>query len=305
MRRPRRHRTRTGLGAAVALLAVLALGGCEEGPKPTERQAGGPAPVPVVASFYPLWEFARHVGGDRASVTSLVPPGVEPHDWEPSPQDVAAVRKARLFVYNGGGFEPAVDRLLRELGPATVAVAATAGIEPLDDPHVWLDPVLAQRQVDAIRAALARVDPPGAPRYAENAAAFTAKLAALDQAYRAGLASCARRSLIVSHAAFTSLARRYGLKQIAITGMAPQSEPSPAELARIARLARAESARYVFFETLVSGKLAETIAREIGARTLVLNPLEGLTREEAAAGRDYLGLMRDNLAQLRTGLECR
>ena len=301
MRATRRHPARAALGAALAVACVLALGGCEQAPTP----AAGPAAVPVVASFYPLWEFARQVGGDRATVTSLVPPGVEPHDWEPSPQDVAAVRKARLFIYNGGGFEPAVDRLLRELGPGTVTVAATAGIEPLDDPHVWLDPVLAQRQVDAIRAALERVDPPGAPRYVENAAAFKAKLAALDEAYRTGLATCARRSLIVSHAAFTSLARRYGLKQIAITGVAPQSEPSPAELARIARLARAENARYVFFETLVSPKLAETIAREIGARTLVLNPLEGLTREEAAAGRDYLGLMRDNLAQLRTGLECR
>ena len=109
----------------------------------------------------------------------------------------------------------------------------------------------------------------------------------------------------MSHAAFTSLARRYGLRQVAITGLAPQSEPSPAELARIARLARAEGARYVFVETLVSPRLAETVAREIGARTLVLNPIEGLTREEAAAGRDYLGLMRGNLEQLRLGLECR
>ena len=295
----RRRARAAALGAA---LAVLALGGCEQGPAPP---AAGPAPLSVVASFYPLWEFTRQVAGMRADVQSLVPPGVEPHDWEPSPQDVAAVQKARLFVYNGGGFEPAMDRLLRELGPGTIAVATTAGIAPLDNPHVWLDPLLAQRQVDAIRVGLERVDPAGKPRYAERAEAFNAKLTELHQAYQAGLASCARRTLIVSHAAFAPLARRYGLQQIAITGLAPQAEPSPAELARIARLARAERARYVFFETLVSPKLAETVAREIGAGTLVLNPIEGLTREEAAAGRDYLGLMRANLEQLRTGLECR
>lgn len=286
-----------------AALAALALAGCEGSP-PAQRS--GPAPaLSVVASIYPLWEFTRQVAGDRAAVTALVPPGVEPHDWEPSPQDVATVQKARVFVYNGGGFEPAVDRLLRELGTATLAVSATAGLEPLDDPHVWLDPVLAQRQVDAIRTGLAQADPAGAPQYAERATAFKARLAALDEAYRSGLATCARRSLIVSHAAFTSLARRYGLRQVAITGRAPQAEPSPAELARIARLARDERARYVFVETLVSPRLAETVAREIGARTLVLDPIEGLTRETAAAGRDYVGLMQSNLEQLRLGLECR
>ena len=291
-------------GALGAALAALALAGCEASPPSSPATGAGPA-LSVVASFYPLWEFTRQVAGDRATVTVLVPPGVEPHDWEASPQDVTAVRKARLFVYNGGGFEPAVDRVLRELGAATLAVNATAGMEPLDNPHVWLDPVLAQRQVDAIRAGLATVDPAGAPHYAGRATAFKAELAALDEAYRSGLASCARRSFIVSHAAFTSLARRYGLRQVSITGLAPQSEPSPAELARIARLARDERARYVFVETLVSPRLAETVAREIGARTLVLNPIEGLTREEAAAGRDYASLMRGNLEQLRLGLDCR
>jgi len=297
----------TGPGARVvalgAALTTLALASCERAPEP--HRATGPAPLSVVASFYPLWEFTRQVAGPRAEVRSLVPPGVEPHDWEPSPQDVAAVRKARLFVYNGGGFEPAMDRLLGELGPGTIPVATTTGIEPLDNPHVWLDPVLAQRQVEAIRVALERVDPAGALGYADRAGMLNAKLAALHEAYQAGLATCARRTLIVSHAAFTALARRYGLRQVAITGIAPQAEPSPAQLARIARLARAEGARYVFFETLVSPKLAETIAREIGARTLVLDPIEGLTREAAAAGHDYLGLMRANLAQLRIGLDCR
>lgn len=297
------------------LVVVLALAACQQQTPPPPA----PAKPLVVASFYPLWEFSRQVAGDRAEVVSLVPPGVEPHDWEPSPQDVAQVQKARVFVYNGAGFEQSADRLLQAIaGKSVTPVNTTAGIEliaaPTDahaghahgkDSHVWLDPVLAQSQVAAIRAALERADPPNAGAYADNARAFTARLAALHEAFQAGLRDCARRSLVVSHAAFTYLARRYELRQIPITGRAPQAEPSPAELASIVRLARREKVRYIFFETLVSPRLAETLAREVGAKTLVLNPLEGLTREEAAAGRDYLALMRDNLEHLRTGLECR
>jgi zinc transport system substrate-binding protein len=173
------------------------------------------------------------------------------------------------------------------------------------DPHVWLDPVLAQSQVEAIRAGLEKADPPNAARYAENARAFKAKLAALHDAFEAGLRDCARRRLVVSHTAFTYLARRYRLIQIPVSGLTPESEPSPAQLAAIVRLARRETVTHVFFETLVSPKLAETLAREIGAKTLVLNPIEGLTKEEAAAGKDYVGLMQENLTNLRAGLGCR
>ena len=311
-------RSRPSLGsaallAASCLVALAALAACERRPAP----AGGAKPL-VVTSFYPLWEFSRQVAGDRAEVISLVPPGVEPHDWEPSPQDVAQVRRARLFVYNGAGFEQSADRLLQAIaGRGVAAVDATAGLDlvagPGDarpgagsvDPHVWLDPVLARAQVTTIRAALERADPPNAAAYADAARAFTDKLGALHEAYRAGLRECARRSLVVSHGAFTYLARRYDLRQIAVTGRRPESEPSPADLAAIVRAARREGARYVFVETLVSPRLAETLAREVGARMLVLDPVEGLTREAAAAGRDYLSLMRDNLERLRTGLECR
>jgi zinc transport system substrate-binding protein len=300
-------------------LLTLALVACE-------RPAPPPARPLVVASVYPVWEFSRQVAGDRAEVVALVPPGVEPHDWEPAPKDVAQVQRARMFVYNGAGFEQSADRLLQAIaGTQVVAVDATAGLRLIVtspgtdshgghrhgasaatvDPHVWLDPVLAQSQVSTIRAAFERADPVNATVYADNARAFTARLAALHEAFEAGLRDCVRRSLVVSHAAFTYLARRYDLRQIAVTGRQPESEPSPADLATIVRAARREGARYVFFETLVSPRLAETLAREIGAQTLVLNPVEGLTREEAAAGRDYLTLMRQNLEHLRIGLQCR
>lgn len=298
--------------AALALVGVVA-GGCEQAPPAADAR-----PL-VVASFYPLYEFAREVAGDRMQAHALVPPGVEPHDWEPAPRDIATLRQARVLVVNGGGLEPWADRLAADL-PDTIVVNTTAGLALTPpaggrapgaphahgpDPHVWLDPVLAQAQVDAVREGLTRADPDGAATYARNARAYTERLAALHGAFEEGLRQCARRDLVVSHAAFGHLARRYGLRQVPVMGLTPEAEPSPADLARIVRFARQEKVQYIFFETLVSPRLAETLAREVGARTLVLNPVEGLTTDEAAAGKGYVTLMEDNLRNLRTALDCR
>jgi zinc transport system substrate-binding protein len=290
----------------LALLALACLcAGCPPASPPSAKPL-------VVATFYPLYEFSRQVAGDRADVVSLVPPGVEPHDWEPSPQDVIQVQKsARLLVYNGAGFEPWVDKLVTGApGGSPVTVDTTRGLSLVAvggavDPHVWLDPVLARAQVDAIRTGLERTDPANAAAYADNARRFGERLVQLDEAFSAGLRDCSSRDMFTSHTAFTYLARRYRLTQVPVMGLAPESEPSPAQLAAIATLARRRGARYIFFETLVSARLAEALAREVGARTLVLNPIEGLTREEAAAGKSYVDLMEANLGTLRTGLACR
>jgi len=283
----------------------------------------------VVASFYPLYEFARQVASDRADVVVLVPPGVEPHDWEPSPQDVVQLQKAKLFVYNGAGLEPWVDRLRKDVVPKGTLVVRTTekvalikaadddgrGHGPKDakgpahqdevDPHVWLDPLRAQAQVEAIRAGLAKVDPASATVYTANAEAYKSKLGSLHVAFQAGLKQCARKDVVTSHAAFAYLTRRYGLTQVPIHGLAPEAEPSPADLADLVKVAKQRKVKYIFFETLISSKLAETLAREIGAQTLVLNPIEGLTREEQAAGQGYLSLMEANLKNLRTALDCK
>ncbi len=292
-------------GRAGVVAALLALAGCEQAPAPPS--AAAPARPLVVASNFSLYDFSRHVAGDRAEVTSLVPPGVAPHDWEPSPRDVGEARRARLFVYNGAALEPMAERLASEVtGKGPVLLNATDGLPLLGkDPHVWLDPLLAQRQVEAIARALVRVDAAGAAAYERNAAAYRARLGELHDALGAGLETCARRDIVTSHEAFAYLARRYRLEPVAVMGLAPESEPSPQDLARLVRVARAKRVKVIFFETLVSRGVAETIAREVGARTLVLNPVEGLTREEAAAGKDYIALMRANLDNLRVALECR
>jgi len=299
---------------AAGLLAVLAftVAACDTG---TPQPVAPSGQIRVVASFYPLYEFARQVGGERVSVSSLVPTGVEPHDWEPSPREVVQIYQADLFLYNGAGLEPWADRLVKELGgKSPVVVKATEGMtlrraeegskdSPLD-PHVWLDPLLAKQQVQAISTALQRLDPDHAQTYATNADAYLRQLDQLHQEYLEGLRDCRSRTLVTTHASFGYLAARYGLTQVAISGLTPEAEPSPGRLAQLARELKARGVTAVYTEPLVSPAVADALAREIGAQVLVLNPIEGLTPAEEAQGKDYLSLMRDNLATMRKGLRC-
>lgn len=313
--------------AIVIVTAVLALTACGRQAGPVFAPAEEPK-VAVVASFYPLYEFARRVGGEFAEVRNLVPAGAEPHAYEPTPQDVAALHAARLVIYNGAGFEPWIEKLLPDLPAGVEAVNATEGLPLVRaeaehdhgpgtgsreekegkeglDPHVWLDPVLAQRQVDLIAAAFARVDPDRRATYEANAAALRAELAALDARYRQTLAACRKKTFITSHAAFGYLAARYGLTMVPISGLSPETEPPAARLRAVVREARKHRATVIYFETLASPRVAETIAREVRARTAVLNPLEGLTPDERAQGATYFTVMDANLRNLADGLDCR
>jgi zinc transport system substrate-binding protein len=260
--------------------------------------------VAVTASFYPMGEFARQVGGDRADVKILVKPGVEPHDYDPSPQDIVAVHRSKLLVYNGAGIEPWADKLAGELGgQGTTVVEAAAGIND-GDPHVWLDPVRAMSEVEAIKDGFIKADLAGEAVYEANAQAYQAKLAALNQEYAAGLANCRLHDIITSHAAFSYLAQRYHFQAHGLAGLSPDAEPSPQKLAEAAALVRSHNLKYIFFESLASPKLANTLAKETGATPLEFNPLEGLTGQEADSGQDYLSVMRHNLENLRIALDC-
>ena len=309
---------RVQAGIILALLPVLLVSGalsCRGG----STQSGK---LRVTASFYPMAEFARQIGGDRVEVATLVAPGTEPHDYDPTPRDIAAVHDSGLFIYNGAGFEPWADKISQELrANGVVVVNASEGISlstgdsgsegagrqgsPYYDPHVWLDPVLAAQEVDNIMKGLIEADPENRAYYEGNAEAYKNRLAALDSAFREGLADCDRRDIVTSHKAFKYLADRYGLTMAPISGLSPDEEPSPQKLAEVARFARDNNVDYIFFESLVSPKLSETIASEVGARTLVLNPLEGLTEADIAAGRDYISLQTENLDNLRLALGCK
>jgi len=297
----------------VVCFAVFALAGC--GPRVASSQAPSPSPatpapsITVVASFYPLAYFTQRIGGERVQVKNLVPPGAEPHEYEPTPKDVAALMKAKLLVYNGAGFEPSVNKLLPQLPPTIVKVEATKGLPLVTfegglDPHVWLDPLLAQHEADNILTGLITADPDGKETFQANTRKLKDDLVALDRRYAEALGKCRKETFISGHEAFGYLAKRYGLAMVAISGLSPESEPSPAKLKEVVGLAKKYGVRVLYVETLVSPKLSETIAREVGAILRVLNPLEGLTDPEISAGKTYFTVMDENLGNLREGLDC-
>ncbi len=269
----------------------------------------------VTASFYPLYFFAKEIGGNKAEVVDITPAGAEPHDYEPTARDIARIEKSKLLVLNGGGLEAWGDNIKKNIDPReTSVIMAGEGLtaqqvteegEIRTDPHIWLSPVLAQEMADRIAQSFELADPPNKNYYRANATAIKAKLAELDKAYRQGLSRCAEKNIITSHAAFGYLAATYGLKQVPIAGLSPDAEPSPQQLANIAKFAKDNHVKYIFFESLVSPKLAQTIANEVGAQTLVLNPIEGLSNEELDSGKDYLTEMQSNLINLKTALQCR
>ncbi len=313
----------------VVLLAVVAviITGCSVSQPNSAKKSA--EKIKVITTAYPVYEFARQVGGDKTEVTMLIPPGAEPHDWEPKPKELAQLRSAKLFLYHGAGLEPLEKLLAKEVIGDTVAVEVSKGISPLSgnhadedeendhdknnndhhhhnhgtDAHMWLDPVLAQQEVNNIAEALSGVDPQNAEYYRQNAARYNAELAKLDEEYRVALKNTARRDIITSHEAFGYLAKRYDLQQIGIMGLAPDSEPTPDKMAKVIKFCREHNVKYIFFETLVSPKLSETIARETGAGLLVLNPLESLSEDEIKQGKNYVSVMRDNLANLKQALQ--
>lgn len=268
--------------------------------------------VQVVASFYPLYFFAQEIGGEKVSVTNITPAGAEPHDYEPTVKDITEIERADLVIINGGNLEPWSDKIKSSLNSNIQMIAIGEALMTRDsqdeelqkDPHVWLDPTLAKAESEKIAEALIVVDPENADHYRENEIILSNKLDELDQKFSQGLANCSSRTIVTSHAAFGYLADRYGLQQLAIAGLSPDEEPSAKQLADVADFAKQYNVKYIFFETLVSPKLAETIAQEVGAQTISFNPLEGLTTEEEQQGENYFTIQEQNLANLQTALGC-
>lgn len=266
----------------------------------------------VTAAFYPLQWLTEQVGGSDIKVTGLTAPGVEPHDLELGAQQMADLEDATLTVYIKG-LQPAVDDALAQR-PDTSFDAATAvktleahheegeeeghAHEEAYDPHLWLDPSRLATVATKLGDRLAAADPAHAQGFKDRAAKTAAALTTLDQEMAKGLGSCSSKTMVTSHEAFGYLADRYHLKQVGIT-LDPESEPSPARIAEVAELATKERVTTIFTESLVSPKVAEVLAKEVGAKTAVLNPLES----KPASG-DYLSEMRQNLATLQTALGC-
>jgi zinc transport system substrate-binding protein len=290
---------------APLIIAALALSACGSAGVAANGRVGGR--LAIVASFYPLQFATQQVGGDFVAVTSLTRPGAEPHDIELTPRDVATVSRASLVVYEKG-LQGAVDQAVEsEGGNRGLDVAPAAHLDlrlasGTTDPHFWLDPQRYSEVATVIAERLARIDPAHRVDYEKNAKVFEDKLTALSGEFTSGLASCQRKDIVTSHAAFAYLAKRFGMRQIAINGISPDQEPKAGALAAVSTYAKAHGVTTIYAETLASPAIAQTVAKETGARTSTLDPLEGLT--ERSSGKDYFEVMRANLTALRAGQGC-
>ncbi|MEV7625479.1 metal ABC transporter substrate-binding protein [Actinoplanes sp. NPDC089786] len=303
-------RTRLAIAALSVLLVATGCGSGASGSSDDRPQ--------VVTAFYPLQFLTQRIGGDQVAITDLTKPGAEPHDVELNPRQVGTISDADLVVYLKG-FQPAVDQAVgQEAGDKGFDVGSTVELlaaaeshehggeeegehaEGGKDPHVWLDPVRFATITDQLGDRLAQADPAHATDHRARAAALHAELDKLNEEYAARLKTCERREIVTSHTAFAYLAARYDLHEVGITGISPEAEASPQRLADVAKEAKETGATTIFFETLVSPKVAETIAKEVGARTAVLDPIEGKTDPNA----DYFTMMRANLTALTEALGC-
>ncbi|MGW6565209.1 metal ABC transporter substrate-binding protein [Streptomyces sp. NPDC054975] len=313
--------------AGAVTLGLLTLSACGGGSDASDKAADGK--LSVVASFYPMQYLVEQIGGDRVSVDTLTAPGVEPHDLELKPRQIGALGEADYILYLKG-VQPAVDEAIKQAGVKNTVDAATLtsledhgtavghdhGAEEHGheeeghehgheseagaDPHIWLDPVKYTEVAKGVGASLEKADPDHAADYKKNTEALVKKLGALNTAYETGLKNTTTKTFITTHSAFGYLAERYGLDQEGITGLDPESEPSPARMQELQTIAKKDKVSTVFFETLASDKTAKTLAKDAGLKTDVLDPLEGIT--DRSQGDDYIEVMQSNLAALKKAL---
>lgn len=281
----------------------------------------------VVATFYPLEHFSKQVGGETIELVTLTHAGGEPHDYEPTAQEIIKIKNADVFVLNGAGLEPWTEKLIPQLTTEKVKVLNMSGHVELFhaeeheeenhegeehehehgefDPHIWLDPVRARAEVNILRDTFISLDPVNADTYRQNAATYLNELTLLEKSFQQGLSSCVHRQIVTSHNAFQYLASRYNFTVYGLAGLSPSEGPSPKHMADLTELVKSQKIKYIFTETLASPKVTETLAKEAKVGTLVLNPLEGLTEAEIQQGKNYESVMKENLQNLRTAMECK
>lgn len=286
--------------------------------------------IRIIASVFPLMEFAQAVCGERGEVHLLVPPGAEIHTWQPRPSDIVRLSSADLFIFIGSSMEPWLQDILDSVqNPNLRTLEASQGIPLIErdsagsehegehedehaheaegvDPHIWLDFQNDQIIIDKIAAALSGLDLEGTSIFRKNASVYKQRLRALDEKFRGTFQECTHKVFILGgHAAFGYMARRYGLRQISLYGLSPDSRPTPKKLVEIVELAKKYKIKVIFFESSVNDELARVLAREVGARTLVLNPGANLTKEELELGKTFFDIMEENLENFKDGLICR
>jgi len=297
------------------------------------REDAGPCKqtgqLKVVASLFPLYDFARAIGKGHADISLLLPPGIEPHSFEPKPADIVTLTRADIFIYTNRYMEPWAENILKGMDRGKLLVVdAGMGVDFLEehrsdightmsrnhrhagghgvDPHIWLDFDNAKKMIDTIRDAFIVKDPANGEAYRKNAEQYRIRVDVLDRKYRDALAGCRKKTMVDGgHNTFGYLAKRYGLTYRAAYGFSPDAEPTARDLARISNILRDEGLMHIFSEELLSPRIAETLGRETGALILRLHGAHNISREELKAGTTFIDLMEENLEQLLTGLQCR
>ncbi|WP_423893409.1 metal ABC transporter substrate-binding protein [Filifactor alocis] len=325
----------------VALITTMGLSvfaGCGTAEKTEPNNTEGKK-LQVYTSFYPMYDFTSKIAGDKVDVINLVPSGTEPHDWEPSTEDIANLEKADMIIYNGAGMEHWVDDVTKSLSNKDIVlVEASEGIDLMEghhhhddegeeahdheseeahehegedadehehglDPHVWTSIKNAKKEMENIKNALVKADAANAEYYEANFKMYSEKFDELDKKYETEIAKLPNKNIVVSHEAFGYLCKEYGLTQVGIEGLSPDSEPNPKRMAEIVEFVEEHNVKVIFFEELVSPKVAESVAKETGATTDVLNPIEGLTEEQLKEGNDYISIMEQNLNSIVKALQ--
>lgn len=311
------------------LLAILAISMMITGCKKDQTNKNNSGKLKVTASFYTMYDFAKKIGGDKVEVVNMVPAGTEPHDWEPSTKDLIELEKSDVFIYNGAGMEQWVDDVLESLDTdELISVEASKGIKLLqsedthdhedahesesahhghshdgeNDPHVWLDPKNAKYEMNQIKKALIKADNKNKAYYEANYQKYAKQCDELDALYKKELSKVAKRELVVAHEAFGYLCHAYDLEQMGIEGLSADDEPDPKQMSEVIKFAKEHKVNTIFFEELVSPKVAKTIAKETGASAKMLNPLEGLSNKKIKAGQDYFSVMKQNLSAIKKAL---
>ena len=304
---------------ATVMIGALLFAACGN----TNKEADKKEDLTIVTTFYPMYDFTKEIVGDEGNVKLLIPAGTEPHDFEPSAKERAEISDADVFVYNSSDMEFFVDSLKDSVdSKQTLMIEAAKGIDRLEsqeadeheeseeghdhsheyDPHVWLDPVLAIKEVRTIAEELGEKYPDKKKTFTKNADAYIKKLEALDQKYSDELKDTTNRTFVTQHAAFAYLANQYDLKQVAISGVSPDQEPTPSRLAELKEFVKKNNIKVIYFEENASSKVAETLSNETGVKLEVLNPLESLTNEQIKAGENYISVMEKNLKALKESI---
>ncbi len=295
---------------------MASVGSC----RPADRSAGGGhRKVRVITTLFPLYDMARKIGGEKATVSLLLPPGVEAHSFEPTPGNIVKINEADIFIYTGKFMEPWAERVIKGVADKNlIVVDASRGTKMIPgifhdkdepsgslDPHIWLDFDNVRIMAENILEAFTAKDGADKSFYERKADDYEDKLARLDSAYRTGLAACKKKEIIYAgHYAFGYLASRYGLKYLAAQGVSPDAEPTAKDLGRLVEQIKHDKIKYIFYEELASPKIAETIAGETGAKLLMLNAAHNVAKDQFEKGVSFYDILRNDLDNLKIGLEC-